>query len=144
MLGAVDHALLWRRKDNPWTSDSPQFSGAPVDRNCRCSVIPAGQGVGRIAVVKVDYEIHNPLQWFPLIGKTPRYFVVPDGSLRRLPISLPPYEPEFMFPIELGDDRPIKLTFQTKSLLPGADFSVTRVRFHILPWESSHQAFIYQ
>jgi len=144
LLGTVDHALLWRRKDDQWTSDSPQLSSAPVDRNCRCAVIPAGQGVGRIAVVKVAYEIHNPLQWFPLIGKTPRYFVIPEGSLRRLPISLPPYEPEFTFPIELRDDRPIKLTFETKSLLPGADFSVTRVQFNVLPWQSSHQAFIYQ
>ncbi len=138
-LEEIEHAVLWHRKPVDWIAPSQQFETLTLNKDCNCVVIPSRNGLDRIAVVKLSYAVRNPWTKVPLIGLTPRYLVTPEGSPRSIPISLPPYKSEIVFPIAFERNRTVTLRFTTKSLLAGATYDVDRVEWKRLPWERSQQ-----
>ena len=136
-LQVVGHALIWQRTDEPWRQPATGFQTVDIDRETHSVGLPLVSGPDRIGVVRVRYRVSNRWAWIPLLGKTPRYLAVIEGSPRNLPVSFPPYESEFQFPVQLQSGKPVTLRFRTDSLLPGAAFEPYEVQVKILEWQSS-------
>jgi hypothetical protein len=136
-LQVVGHALIWQRTDEPWRQPAAGFQTVDIDRETHSVGLPLVSGPDRIGVVRVRYRVSNRWAWIPLLGKTPRYLAVIEGSPRNLPVSFPPYESEFQFPVQLQSGKPVTLRFRTDSLLPGAAFEPYEVQVKILEWQSS-------
>ncbi len=127
MLGRIDFAVLWQRKRAPWVTPAQDFEDLPIDQACNCVHLPGDSTGVRLKVVKLSYSIHNPWERLPVIGLTPRYLVTPEGTPRHNPIGLPQYKTEIEFPVDVPPSG-ATLRFQTRSLLPGASFVVSRVQ----------------
>ena len=97
-------------------------------------------GPDQIAVVRVRYHIVNPWKWLPILGNTPRYLAVPEGTPRRLPVSFPPYERQFQFPVQIPPGKVVKLQFKTESLLPGVKLEPDQVEVKVLQWRPALRA----
>jgi hypothetical protein len=93
----------------------------------------------RIGIVRFHYRVLNRWSKLPLIGNTPRYLVLIEGSPRELVVSVPPYSSEFRFPVQLPAGKPVTLRFRTDSLVPGATFVPEQVQIKILDWEPSQR-----
>jgi len=139
-LKTVNHALFWQRIDRPWLMPVEDFRTVPLDQESRSAVLPVVTGPDRIGVVRVRYRVSNPWAKLPLVGKTPRYLAIIEGSPRNLTISFPQYETQFQFPVQLQSGRPITLRFRTDTLLPGAVFKPNEVQIKILDWQPSQSA----
>lgn len=83
----------------------------------------------RVYEVSLDYKSKTPP--LPVINKLPRYLLEINGSsLQQYPISLPPYETSWQFPVVIGPgDRSIELTPGVYGILPGASLEVFNVSY---------------
>lgn len=140
LLKRVNHATIWQRREGPWRVPAPGFRTVTFDGNSGSFTLPVVSGPDRLGVVRVRYAISNPWGWFPLIGKTPRYLGLIEGTPRHLAISFPPYRSEFQFPVQLRSGKPVTLRFQTTSLLPGVAFQPEQVQLKVLDWQPSQKA----
>jgi len=131
----VGHAQFWHRKNEPWRQPSTDFKEVTFDPKSHVVNLPlVSDGPDQIAVVRIQYHVVNPLKWFPLLGNTPRYLAIPEGTPRRLPVSLPPYGPQFQFPVQIPPGKQVKLQFETQSLLPDVTLVPDKIEVKILPW----------
>ncbi len=137
----IGHALFWQRTNQAWHQPSSAFQTLGVDAASGSVNLPvATAGPDQIAVVRVSYHVVNPWKWLPIFGNSPRYLAVPQGTPRRLPVSFPPYEHQFQFPVEIQPGRPAKLHFKTESLLPGVTWVPEQVQVKILDWRPALRA----
>jgi hypothetical protein len=73
-----------------------------------------------VVLVKLDYEVSNPLQSVPVFGKTWRYMVEPNNTYSDTVVSLRPYARQIVFPVVLSEQNADPyLRLNTYSLLPG-------------------------
>jgi len=137
----VGHALFWQRTNQAWRQPSSAFRTLALDTESRFVNLPfVTAGPDQIAVVRVRYHIVNPWKWLPILGNTPRYLAIPEGTPRRLPVSFPPYELQFQFPVQIPPGKLVKLHFKTESLLPGVRLSPEQVQVKILEWRPALRA----
>lgn len=74
----------------------------------------------QVVLVKLKYQLSQPLQFVPLFGKTTRYFVEPNNVYWHTPISLKPYANEVTFPVIISEwNQDPYLRLNAYSLLPG-------------------------
>ncbi|HTR79454.1 MAG TPA: hypothetical protein VMH39_15155, partial [Gemmatimonadaceae bacterium] len=78
--------------------------------------------------VRLRYHVTNPYAGLPFFSGLPRYIIEIAGAANRNALSLAPYETERRFPVLAVGATTVRLTFLTKSLLPGARFVVDSVR----------------
>lgn len=142
IVGATERSFLWRRTATPWTSTNVPAESLHVDASGRCIPIPASRNDERVGIVALRYSVHNSWSRFPLLGMTPRYLVTPEGTPRHIPVSLPPYQRELRFAVELPLGKSIRLGLDTKSLLPNAGFAVDGVSIQRLPWNQDQRAIL--
>jgi hypothetical protein len=137
----VGHALFWQRTNQAWRQPSSAFRTLALDSQSRYVNLPfVTAGPDQIAVVRVRYHIVNPWKWLPILGNTPRYLAIPEGTPRRLPVSFPPYELQFQFPVQIPPGKLVKLHFKTESLLPGVTLLPEQVQVKILEWRPALRA----
>ena len=136
-LKVVGHALIWQRTGEPWRQPATSFRTVKIDDGTHSAVLPLVSGPDRIGVVRVRYRVTNRWASIPLFGKTPRYLAVIEGSPRHLPVSFPPYQSEFEFPVQLQSGKPVTIRFRTDSLLPGAAIEPSEVQVKVLDWQPS-------
>jgi hypothetical protein len=108
-------------------------------------VVPApSDGASRITVLQVDlaYEVHNPLQWVPVIGPMPRYLVNVEGGRTPMPISLDPYFSSSRFPIFARPGQTPILHVQPFSLLPGVSIAVRSIEVSVVPVDPRNAAWL--
>jgi hypothetical protein len=139
LLQRVEHALIWQRKDRPWRSPAEDFQTVPFGAGGQSATLPVAAESDRIGIVRFHYRVLNRWSKLPLIGNTPRYLVLIEGSPRELVVSVPPYSSEFRFPVQLPAGKPVTLRFRTDSLVPGATFVPEQVQIKILDWEPSQR-----
>ncbi|MEA3249114.1 MAG: hypothetical protein U9Q03_02030 [Patescibacteria group bacterium] len=82
-----------------------------------------------IWTVRLRYEVNNPWGAIPVIGGMPRFFVWAKGGRNPLPVSLPPKQNEFVFPVFTEGDSPVWLKTDVRSLLPGARLRIVSAEF---------------
>lgn len=137
----IGHALFWQRTNHPWRQPSCAFQTLPLDVESSSVSLPlVTDGPDQIAVVRVHYHIVNPWKWLPIVGNTPRYLAVPEGTPRRLAVSFPPYQHEFQLPVQIPSAKQVKLHFKTDSLLPGVTLVPDQVQLKILEWRPALRA----
>lgn len=89
--------------------------------------------------VEIEYATHNALRALPIIGATPRFLVMIDGALSRMPVSLDPFVHRIRFPIVVRRGQQPSLRFQTFSLLPGAWWTPRSLKVWVRPLDESTQ-----
>ncbi len=136
----IGHALFWSRKPGPWQTPSNDFKTLPVIGGKSVTIPAANLVDDEIGVARVSYRPRNPWQGIPLFGMTPRYMVSISGSRRHCMISLPPYEAQFQFPVQIPSRGAMELRFETQSLFPNVELDVTKFELKRLPAEPSHPA----
>jgi hypothetical protein len=123
-------SLFWERRATP--APEPRLLGEmqvpPGTTTLPLPPIPADTAAVTLLEIDVQYEVHNPMQWVPIIGASPRYLIGVDGALTRNPVSLNPFVTVTRFPVFVGRGQTPALHFQTFSLLPGAGWTPRRVR----------------
>lgn len=97
-----------------------------------------------ITLVEVDvqYEIHNPTHWIPIIGESPRYLIDVEGAVSRVPVSLNPFVRETQFPVFVRAGQTPLLRFQTFSLVPGAEWVPHRIRVMVRPVDAKNRPWL--
>ncbi|HEV8496932.1 MAG TPA: hypothetical protein VGQ56_08730 [Gemmatimonadaceae bacterium] len=106
-------------------------------------VVPA-DGTSRVTVLQVDltYEVHNPLQWLPVIGPMPRYLVSVEGGRTPMPVSLDPYLSSSRFPIFAKPGQTPVLHVQPFSLLPGVSIVLRSIEVSVVPVDPRNAAWL--
>jgi hypothetical protein len=106
---------------------------------------PAAPGSGVVLLqAELFYEIKNPLRVLPVVGTLPRYLVSIENAAHSVPVTLNPYVTSSRIPILAYRGRPVRLTWNAFSLLPGASIHVSRVKLSFfsvvqenVPWLES-------
>jgi hypothetical protein len=95
-------------------------------------------------VLQVDltYEVHNPLQWLPVIGPMPRYLVSVEGGRTPMPVSLDPYLSSSRFPIFAKPGQTPVLHVQPFSLLPGVSIVLRSIEVSVVPVDPRNAAWL--
>jgi hypothetical protein len=76
-----------------------------------------------------------------VLGKLSRFFLIPQQTFNRLPVSLPPYEAEFCFPIYLRTNEFV-LVPDIRPLLPGVKFEILAVKYRLLQVTDNNASFL--
>lgn len=133
------HSLIWERKPNqPWKTMGTEWDGVLTDiADKRQIAIPLSSPEQRrtyeVIVVEVQYDIDNPASWIPYIGGLPRYLLTPYDSVSITPIALPPYWNTLSFPLIVHRDQSLpSIRLDVASVVPGADFHLTQLRYRTL------------
>ena len=99
--------------------------------------VPTDLPDGSIVTVQVDYQARNWLSAMPIVGKMARFFVGANDSENTIPVSLPPYETRWQFPVATKAGFKPELSFYTGKPIPGAHLFVKAVRYRILPLDQA-------
>jgi hypothetical protein len=126
---------VWKRrpadptteKETAWIDATPLDDGAEFQIAC-----PHTPGKVPLLEVKVSYSTSNPLGKLPVIGKLPRLFIYPSGTLTTLPVSLPPYQNEFVFPAFPAGPGPITLRSGVASITSSGTLKINSVQWRML------------
>jgi hypothetical protein len=141
-----DQTLLWKRTAVPWREPPGEGSSewatiSVTDGEAVVPADPSGSSLA-VAVVRVDYEVSNPLRVLPLVSQTPRYLVAAEGSRSAEPVSLPPRAMVHTFPIVPEPGRPFTLRFFVAGPLPGAGLTVKSVAVRYLTIRPENRMFL--
>lgn len=130
---STNWAVIWEKlPDARWEKNLAWDGKVTIDDNNRIMLpkIDSSSPV-QVITVKVRYKIENPWIYFPYIKFFPRYFIVPEGSLYSLPVSLPPYKNEFEFPLVITQGSTPILKKDIGSLLPGVNFKIESLEYRL-------------
>lgn len=135
VVGRTRDKLIWKRKpdeaiarsETPWIDASTPDQGQTYTITC-----PREPGKIPLVEIKVAYSCENSLAKIPLLGKLPRFFIDPSKTLEVLPVSLPPYKQEFVFPMSPASDSDIELRYHVESLINGASLTVHSIQYRVI------------
>jgi hypothetical protein len=96
------------------------------------SYVIRAEGLGGRSVwtVRARYNTNNPWSALPVLGRTPRLFIWTEGGNDPIPVSLPPDEYEYVFPVFTDTDTAaITLRPVVKSMMPWVTMELESVKF---------------
>jgi hypothetical protein len=133
--------MLWRRDEtrNAMLLGNWQLERGPATRydlDLPESSMNATAAEGAPCCVysaELTYVIHNPYSGLPVIGGLPRYAVIISGGLNKYPVSLPPYETTFRFPIFTKGNSRVSLSGAVVSPIPGVSFEFEKLKVRFVP-----------
>ncbi len=132
---------VWQRRPGPWETPSQPFERVPPEKPSESWVIPGAPEADQLAVVRIRYTVANSWASLPLLGKTPRYLAMIEGSPWRLPVSLPPYLSEFDFPVRIPANQAVRIRFTVLSMLPSIRLHVEEVLVKMLQPDAQQKSF---
>ena len=91
---------------------------------------------------ELTYTVKNPLRALPIVGTLPRYLVAIENAAHAQPTTLNPYVTTSRFPIVAYRGRPVRLTWNAFSLLPGAKIEVSAVKLSFFPLADANLAWL--
>lgn len=143
------HSVLWQRKpDSLWRTRTPPDLNLPfsvkdghlqLDFPRQLKAFPPDS----ILVLTLQYEIENPWEKIPLLGKLPRYLINLKSQYGFSTVSLPPkpYEGRLRFPLFVKNASVPDLEIRVAPQLPGVRLEIRRVGCHLLQLTpTQHQA----
>jgi hypothetical protein len=107
----ANQTILWQRKAGAWIEPEQQATELTVSDNT--VEVPASKDAA-FAVIRLDYEIKNPVKSIPIFGQQSRYLVEAVGSAASYEVSLPPKQRSQEFPVALRPGEPTKLIVASK------------------------------
>lgn len=145
LLQTTDKSVFWKRSSATWKSPVENYQDLPVAMEGRIIDLPVGDpSETSVGVVKVKYEISNPLKKLPFIGGVPRFLIKVEGDPYFLPVAFVPYQKEMKFPIVIPAGKKVRLLVETHSLLPGASIKVLAAGFRELRISPDKKQFLVQ
>jgi len=107
----ANQTILWQRKAGAWIE--PELNATELKVSDNTVEVPASKDAA-IAVIRLEYEIKNPVKSIPIFGQQSRYLVEAVGSAASYEVSLPPKPRSQEFPVALRPGEPTKLIVATK------------------------------
>lgn len=135
VVGRTRYMLIWKRKTNAATvqAETPWVDATTLDDGQTYQIAcPREPGKVPFMEIKVTYACDNPLAKVPLLGKLPRLFIYPSHTLETLPVSLPPYQQEFTFPVVPSGEGDIQLRYGVESIVSGASLKIESVQARVV------------
>ncbi|HIF9343112.1 TPA: hypothetical protein ACX6RU_003230 [Photobacterium damselae] len=110
----LDEFSLWKReqaKENNLKSDDVLLT-----KSLPFSVeLGSSDDIYTLYTVKVDYQISNPYEMLPLLGKASRFFITTNSSITTLPVSIPWSEKSWIFPLVVKGKKDINFDVKKMS-----------------------------
>jgi hypothetical protein len=134
--GVTGHSAIWERKSP--VSAALRSAGIVAQGHLKGPLsipLPADLHDDQLLIVQLEYEIHNPWQWLPMIGHSPRFVVHWDGVSGPIwtpSVALPEYRSSVRFPLVPHRGENPRLRFSVDSVLPGASIDVRQVSLSLL------------
>lgn len=98
----------------------------------------------RIAVLHLEYAVHNPWHRVPMAGQWPRFLVVIAGAQNTFPVALSPYRTRTSIPIFFTrpDQNRAAIAVATASLLPGTSVAIRSATLELIELDRDNEAFV--
>lgn len=135
VVAISEWSLLWRRTDRPWReppADAGSWREIPIPAGAQDVEVPAGPADAQIAVVRVKYEVRNPLHRIPVLGQQGRFLVTAEDSRTEYAVSLPPRQTVHEFPVFVKPGAQFTLGFRVQGWSPGTRLRVVGVSVRYL------------
>lgn len=135
IVGQTRHLHIWKRRATApaQEKEAAWIDATSLDGGERFQIKPpTAPGKLPLLECKVSYESSNALGSLPVIGKLPRLFVYISGGVIKFPVSLPPYQNEFEFPVFAAGSGPIDLRYGVESVTPGGSLQVHSVQWRVV------------
>lgn len=104
--------------------------------------IPPRDALYGVAILTFEYQIHNPWEKIPFIGRWPRFLVLIEGSSNHYPVSLAPYRTKVRIPIFLEGNQQPRVRITTRSLLPGPSIDARHATLELLELDRHNEVII--
>jgi hypothetical protein len=129
------HSVVWKRLPGDRSPDDVAWSSGVRRQDGRIVLtgLPPNLPDGSLVSVELGYRTHSRLGSVPVLGQLPRYLVDTDNGCAFLPVSLPPEERTWRFPVAVKGGATPALVPQVISLVPGGRLDVTSVRYRVVP-----------
>ena len=134
VIATNDSHVLWKRQSDSANQKTTAHPERHVQKSSNGDyVINVGTGNNiRVFEISVRYKAKSIL---PMTSKLPRYLLEISGSsLQEYPISLPPYNTSWSFPIAIGqNDSSVRISPKAYSLIPGVSFEIQDISYREMP-----------
>lgn len=139
-------SMFWARRASALPAPPLVWESA-VDPRATSVVVPgpppkAEPSQPVLVQVELDYQTRNRLRALPIVGNMPRFLVSAAGATQEVPVTLDPYVKRSRFPLVMWPGRNVTLSWEVRSLLPGASIAVTHVRLYQIPLSPSNQPWL--
>lgn len=125
---SYDYMMMWQRNSEEWLRSLPT-SAAVIGKSLPAKILPSSPKLKcelELFTVTVDYEVNNAWKAIPVFGRTDRYLINKRGAENTLPVSLPPEEHRWTFPLLRRAGAPVELILD--EIHPIANFSKISIR----------------
>lgn len=143
IIATNDSHILWKRRTEnvPQEKANHQEHRMQKDANGDYIVSVGATNNMRVFEVSVRYKAKSLL---PMTSKLPRYLLELSGSsLQKYPISLPPYDTSWSFPVALApNDSSLRISPKVYSLIPGASLEIQDMSYREVTVQNNR--YIYQ
>lgn len=95
-----------------------------------------------LLVIDVEYQVHNPWRWLPLIGNSPRYLVHITGAKAGYDVSLPPHLNQHSFSVIPKPGEEFSLEFLVRGIRWDAAIDVKSVKVTKVTLDSANRLFL--
>jgi len=126
-----DYHVFWKRLADK-SPAPPRSKPIPAIPNGKFLLSPANAGAACVYTARVRYSVANPLGKIPVVGRLPRYLLAREilgGGLvaPRIPVSLPPTESTWEFPVILAHGEQARFSFEIAMALPGCHAAIQSI-----------------
>ncbi|MGF1726769.1 hypothetical protein [Photobacterium nomapromontoriensis] len=126
----LDEFSLWEKQDK--INKSTTYDFTEISKK-----LPTSEMLGSrddkysLYTVKLKYSVSNPYLNVPLIGKSPRFFMLTSSPVTTLPVSLPWSETEWEFPLVVKGESTIDFNVKKMSdFLDSASITIDSISLH--------------
>ncbi len=128
------HVLLWERDSQTWigTNDTPTV-GISLESGTEIRIPRPANASAGLATATLHYQVRNPWRRLPIVGQLPRIYVAKNGTRETQPVSLPPAQGSWTFPIFFDGNEDARLRIIVESLMPGVEVDVLELQVRACP-----------
>ena len=131
--------VIWRRAAADWRSpdrEAGRITLAPEGPDRFTVPAPPGCAADAPRVVEVEYTVRNRLAGIPVVGGLPRHLLGAVDCQNQTPVSLPPGQTSWSFPVFPSPGKTPTFFAGTFSLVGG---QVTITRVHVRPLAATRE-----
>ena len=138
-----DSHILWKRQTDNVTKETVGGPEHRIQKDANGDYVITAGTASNIRVFEVSVR-YNAKSMLPMTAKLPRYLLELSGSsLQKYPVSLPPYNTNWSFPVALApNDSSVRISPKVYSLIPGASLEIQDVSYREVT--AQNNLYIYQ
>ncbi|TWP14881.1 hypothetical protein EUA75_02825 [TM7 phylum sp. oral taxon 353] len=143
IIATNDSHVLWKRRAGTAVQKKTSHPKHRIQKDTNGDYVITAGAANNIRVFEVSVR-YNAKSMLPMTAKLPRYLLELSGSsLQKYPVSLPPYNTNWSFPVALApNDSSVRISPKVYSLIPGASLEIQDVSYREVT--AQNNLYIYQ